>query len=60
MENDQKPKPQSSHIISNEQDPRELHVSQNKQHVNKQIDRDLVIGTDIKMIDMLIWMTRII
>ena len=46
VKNDQKPKPQSWHIISNEQYPRELHVTQNEQQVDKQSDRDLVIGTE--------------
>ena len=36
VENDQKLKPQSLHMISNEQHPSELHVAQNEQKVNNQ------------------------
>ena len=33
-------------MMSNEQYPRELHVTQNEHQVNKQFDRELVIGTE--------------
>ena len=46
VENDQKPKPQSLHMIPNKQHPSELHVPQNEQKVNTQIKRDLVIRTE--------------
>ena len=42
IHNDQKTKPQSSHIISNEQNPSELHVTQKEKKANIQIDRKLV------------------
>ena len=34
------------HITENKQHPSELHVTQNEQKVNKQIERDLVIRTE--------------
>ena len=43
VENDKEPKPQSLHMISIEQHPSELHVTQNGQKINKQIERDLEI-----------------
>ena len=43
---DQKPKPHNSHIILNEQYPSELHVTQNQQKVNTQIERDVVGRTE--------------
>ena len=46
VKNNQKPKPQSSHMISNKQHPGELHVTQNEQKVNKQIEIDLIIRTE--------------
>ena len=41
VDNDQKLKPQSSLIISHEQHPNELHVTQKEQKVSIPIDRDL-------------------
>ena len=44
--NAQKPKPQSSHLIFNEQNPNELNETRNDQKVNKQIDGDFVVKTE--------------
>ena len=46
VDNDQKSKPQSFHIVSQEQHPIELHVTQNEKKVNKQTERELVRRTE--------------
>ena len=46
VDNNQRPKQQSSHIILNKQCPGEFHVTQKEQKVNIQLDRDLERGTE--------------
>ena len=38
--------PLSSHMISNEQHPSELHETKHEQNVNKDVERDLVMRTE--------------
>ena len=46
VDNDPTPKLKSLHIVLNEQHSSELHVTKNKQKVNKQSERDLLSKKD--------------